>query len=200
MTKRNLLFFFKILVTFLFFLIIIGVFWIKSNFYNTGKNFSDPHYIIVLGAEIEGTKQKTIPGIILRDRLNLLIQYRKKYPKAKIILSGLGKEAKVRGIASEAETMKKYLLNHGINNHDLILEDKSENTYENLRNSQKKIPNKTSKVVIVTSDFHMSRALLIAKRLHLKATGISAHTSEVSTVKNFLREIIAIWYSFIFVW
>lgn len=68
---------------------------------------------------------------------------------------------------SEANVMKKYMIASGINSNDIIIEDKSRNTYENVKNSLKiinNIPN-IKKVIIVTSDFHLKRCKAMLKKM-----------------------------------
>lgn len=190
----------EILMFVLFLLGITGYLIIKSNYQDNGMSSSKPKYIIILGAEIEGKPKRTIPGVILRDRLNVALKYRMKYPKAKIILSGLGKEAERRGLGSESETMEKYLISNGVPKNKLIIENKSQNTLQNLDYSKKKISPQNSRVTIITSDFHMARALTLAKKLKINAVGYSAHTTEISTEYNLFREIVAFWISLFFSW
>lgn len=86
---------------------------IQSHYYDKGLTSVPPRYVIVLGAEIEGVPGKTIPGVILRDRLNRALEYRTRYPNVKFILSGLGVEADTKKLGSEANTMKQYLVSRG---------------------------------------------------------------------------------------
>ena len=62
---------------------------------------------------------------------------------------------------SEASIMRNYMLAQGISDKDIIIEDKSRDTYENMKNSLRQIEDecgKDGKIVIVTSDFHSKRS------------------------------------------
>ncbi len=63
---------------------------------------------------------------------------------------------------SEAEFMKKIAEKKGIEA-NIILEDQSHSTYENIFNSKKLLPESDS-VIIISDNFHLARAVLVAKR------------------------------------
>ncbi|MFH7375954.1 YdcF family protein, partial [Pseudomonas syringae pv. tagetis] len=74
----------------------------------------------------------------------------------------------------------------------IILEDKSTSTVENIRFSQKLIPENLKKGLLVTNDFHIYRAKLIAKDEGLKTEGLPAKTPTVAIPKSYLREYLSI--------
>jgi uncharacterized SAM-binding protein YcdF (DUF218 family) len=90
------------------------------------------------------------------------------HPKCILVLSGGQGEGED---LSEAEAMYGYLYGRGIRANRFILEDKSENTVENIRNSLSLIRRweadtpREEKVAIVTSNFHIFRAKHIAEKL-----------------------------------
>ena len=51
----------------------------------------------------------------------------------------------------------------GVNPKDIIIDDKSNNTFENIDNSLKLLPNELN-IIIITSEFHLKRCLLIFKK------------------------------------
>ena len=62
---------------------------------------------------------------------------------------------------SEAYIMRKYMMSKGITDSDIIIEDCSRDTYENMKNSLAQIEKacgEGGKVIIVTSDFHSKRS------------------------------------------
>ena len=78
------------------------------------------------------------------------------------------------------------------------MEEKATSTWENIRFSLDLIEEKTGQrpktAGIVSNEFHLYRAGLIAKRQQLTGVGIPAETSWVSLrVNYFLREIVAVW-------
>lgn len=62
---------------------------------------------------------------------------------------------------SEARNMNRFLLKQGLGG-NVILEEKSTNTLENLRNSKQLVPGATS-VLVVSDTYHLPRAFLVAK-------------------------------------
>ena len=79
---------------------------------------------------------------------------------------------------TEAEAMRKrYLLRRGIAKDWIILEDKSVTTRENLSFIARNLPPGYNKIIIVTSDFHIRRALLIAELMGLSAYGLPSENS-----------------------
>ena len=52
----------------------------------------------------------------------------------------------------------------GVNPKDIIIDDKSNNTFENIDNSLKLLPNELKHIIIITSEFHLKRCLLIFKK------------------------------------
>lgn len=73
----------------------------------------------------------------------------------------------------------------------ILKEEKSTTTAENIQYSKKFIKSKES-VGIVTNNFHMFRALQIAKRQGLEdPSGIAAESTALYLPNNVLREILA---------
>ncbi len=82
-----------------------------------------------------------------------------------LVSGGIGFKAKNKDI--EAYKMKEYLLSKGIPEEDIIVEDKSRDTKENMINSIKLIDS-YNKIVIITSDFHLKRSLKLFKKYSSK--------------------------------
>lgn len=68
---------------------------------------------------------------------------------------------------SEAAYMQKVIKKNSTSTVPVILEDKSTDTYENIKNSKAKIPGATS-VIIVSDTFHLARGVLMAWRQGFK--------------------------------
>lgn len=112
--------------------------------------------IIVLGARVNGL----VPSGALVQRTERAAVYLSENPETVCIASGgqgSGEEI------SEALCIKQQLLSLGISEDRIILEDSSTNTSENLDYSTDLLPDNTETVGIVTNDFHVYRALLIAE-------------------------------------
>lgn len=142
-------------------------------------------YAIVLGAKvrIDG------PSLSLRYRLESALEYANDYPDVKLILSGgQGPDEHM----SEAEAMRIYLVENGIEEERLLLESESTSTYENMVNSKNLLPSTIQSVTIITSDFHVARARMIARSLNLQTDAVGAKTPEVVKVQSNVRERIAL--------
>ena len=94
---------------------------------------------------------------------------------------------------SEAEGMKGYLVDAGIDPERILTEDTSTNTTQNLIYSGELLNKSEDSVVVVTNNFHMFRALAIAKKQgYLHVEGLSAGTYPLTVPNNLLREAFGI--------
>lgn len=75
----------------------------------------------------------------------------------------------------EAEYMRAFLLERGVPPEALMLETRSSNTVENLKNARRIMEaNGMERALLVTSDYHLTRALWIARDQGVTACGIGA--------------------------
>lgn len=128
------------------------------------KSLDDCDYIVVLGARVMGNE----PGLTLKGRLDRALEYVKSNDDdCKIVVSG-GKGDGEN--ISEAEAMKRYLVERGIKPDMIIKEDKSVNTMQNFKFSREKIEKDSKEkisdvnVKVVTTDFHAFRSDKYAKK------------------------------------
>ena len=146
-------------------------------------------YVIVLGSGlIDGDKVSRLLG----DRLDKGIQiYSNSSTACRIIVSGgQGSDEKI----SEAQAMKNYLMEHGIKESDIIMEDQSRDTMENLRNSQNIIKKQkgSQHTAVVTSGYHTLRAMIYARILKFPITGVGARTAYYYWPSALMREYAAL--------
>ena len=66
----------------------------------------------------------------------------------------------------EAIKMKEIALNLGVKEKDILIEDRSNNTFENIENAMNLLPNNMDHITIVTSEFHLKRCYAILKKNH----------------------------------
>ena len=157
-----------------------------------GDTEAECQYIIVLGAGVNGTE----PSLTLRERINAAYDYLTAHPDTICIVSGgQGWNEDI----SEAACMQRELTEMGIDPERIWMEDKSTSTIENLEFTLAIIEEKTgtrpSHLGIVSSEYHLYRAGLMAADRGLTSTGIPAATSWLSLrINYFLREIVAVWY------
>ena len=139
-------------------------------------------YIIVLGAQV----RESGPSVVLQYRLDAAIDYLNKNPDTICIVSG---GQGVNEPFSEAEGMAKYLLENGIEKDRILLEDESRNTVQNIQNSKDIMEELYNGVGIVTNNFHVFRAVQLAKAQGLKGvSGIAADSNALYLPNNMLRE------------
>ena len=141
-------------------------------------------YVIVLGAQVHADK----PSVVLKYRLDEAILYLNENPETVcIVAGGQGKNEPY----SEAYGMAQYLMQNGIDKDRILLEDQSKTTEENLRFSRKFLP-EDAEVGIITNDFHMFRAMQIARAQKIpNAYGISCGSTKVYLPNNMFREYFA---------
>ena len=145
----------------------------------------------MLGAQVH----KTRPSVVLQYRLDKAVEYLNDNPNTICIVSGgQGPDEPF----SEGYGMSEYLKNKGIDESRIIIEDKSTSTKENIIYSRRFIEDGAS-VGIVTNNFHMYRALKVAKKQGLEnASGIAAYSVWTFLPNNVLREVFGVIKYFIF--
>ena len=128
--------------------------------------------VIVLGAGVNGTT----PSLALQTRIRTAEQYLREHPEIPVVLSGgqgIGEEI------TEAEAMYRALIADGVDPARLLLEERSSDTEENFAYSKVLLAehgfdtNKAT-IAVVTNDFHIRRAGLIARREGLTTIGVPA--------------------------
>jgi len=147
--------------------------------------------LIVLGAGL----RNGAPSLILRRRLNAAVDYLQERGDIPVIVTGgLGRGQTV----TEAEAMFRYLRDRGVSEDLILKEDRSTSTRENLAFSvtlmqENGLDTENTKVAVVTNEFHLYRAKLIAGKQGLDAVGISADTPGLYLrILYFCREAFAL--------
>lgn len=142
--------------------------------------------IIVLGAQVRGTMITNS----LKRRLDAAVDYLNRYPNAQVIVSG----GQGRGEAvSEAYAMAEYLAGQGISRDRISMEDRSTSTRENFRYSSVYTDPGQKRIGIVTNDFHIYRASVIARQEgYQKICLIPASSNPVFQLNYLVREVFAV--------
>ncbi len=157
---------------------------ILSQFSATAEPGAD--YVVILGAQWK----ENGPSDVLRRRLDKALIYLRENPDTKVIVSG-GQGANEP--VSEAEGMREYLLSAGISEERILTEPESFNTKQNLEYSSCFLNLKEDRVVLVTNNFHMFRALLIARKQgYQKVEGLAASSVYGFLPNNMLREFLSL--------
>lgn len=149
----------------------------------------DFDYIIIHGAGLlEGNRISKL----LADRLDKAVEVYKKDPTPPVLIPSGGKGSDER--IAEAEAMEQYLLEKGIPADHIIREDKSATTFENLEFSKAIIDARDGGkyTALVTSNYHVYRALRYCRRIGLKCVGIGSHVAFYYWPSALIREYIAV--------
>lgn len=151
-------------------------------------------YLIILGCKIKEDGSLTP---LLKGRVDKALEFRnnqlKETGKDLIFIPSGGKGNDE--IISEAEAIKNYLLEKGIKEKNIIIENKSKNTYENIKYSNKLISKKKANICFSTTNYHVLRTGLLATSQGLKIDGIGSKTKSYFWINAFIREFIGTIYS-----
>lgn len=190
--KRKLKISFQITIVVLILLLLAFLFTGAAILFRGLGHKSPFTYLIVLGTTVEGTE----PSPMLADRIKAAAKYMDSNPDVMAIVSG-GK-ADENNI-SEAQCMFNQLVELGIDPTRILMEDQATSTTENFRFSlallEEKLGRIPQNIGVLSSEFHLLRARMIAKSYDLNAATISAHTSDTKAFFTyFIREIFMVWY------
>jgi len=132
--------------------------------------------IVVLGGSFDsGLEAKERNEVSLNNssqRLTKALEIYKKNPRDLILFSGYSNSINPKGW-NESEMARKFFLDQGVRIDNLILEDKSRNTFENIKFSKDIINNYRGTWGLVTSANHMPRSFFTFKKLGLVLEPIS---------------------------
>jgi len=140
--------------------------------------------LIVLGAQVRPDGELSLQ---LQLRLEAALESYQHNPRLMIVCGAQGSNEPL----PEGEAMKKWLLEKGVPEEDILAEIHSYNTYENIANARALLPEHAKSVTIVTSDYHLPRAMAISGDEGLTAEGVAAPTQREWWLKNHGREVLA---------
>ena len=147
------------------------------------KKKRDADYIIVLGAGIIGSRVTPLLAARIEKGIELLCYN----PNAVLIMSGgQGSGEDI----PESEAMADYALDKGVSVEKIILEQKSVSTQENLCFSRELMNKQKPRIIIVTTAYHVFRALILAKQQGIRCVGFGAKTKWYFTLNAFIREFV----------
>lgn len=154
------------------------------------KNYRDScDYLMILGGNVIG---EDTPSPQLLERMKAAAEYLKENTECFIVpCGGCFREGQKR---SEAAIIATYLVEQGIYESRIILEDKSTTTVENFEFAREIIKNHSGKsaeqvrVAFLTSDYHIHRATIIAQRCGIKNPGRVSAPTPKEALKRYVRE------------
>lgn len=159
----------------------------------------DPQIMVILGCQINPWG----PSVLLQDRLDKALDYLEDHPDMTVVVSGgQGPDEHI----SEARCMYDYLTEHGVDEEQILLEDRSSNTVENLRYTMELLADEgydtTADMVVVSNGFHLTRVRMLWSRVcggDDNLSTLAAPSSHVpSRLKMYIREPLALVKSFVF--
>ena len=140
--------------------------------------------IIVLGCQVypDGS-----PSPQLELRLESALAAYNENPRLIVACGGQGSGEP----RPEGQVMRDWLIARGVREDDVIPECDSFNTRQNLKNAKALLPQWVRSVTLITSDYHLPRALALARDLGFDAGGIGSPCKPEYWLKNHTRELLA---------
>ena len=152
---------------------------------------ADAPYIIVLGSAVHGST----PSLTMVERMGAALAWLEAHPDGIAVVSGgqgPGEDM------SEAEAMYDWLTARGVAPERVLMETLSTSSYENLLFSLRVIEDHGGdpggRVAVCSSEYHLSRACLVARELGCEPVRVAARTGHISLRLNYaIREAFALW-------
>lgn len=142
------------------------------------------------------------PSILLQDRLDKALDYLADHPDMTVVVTGgKGDDEHV----SEARCMHDYLVEHGFPSEQILMEDQSRNTWQNINFTLDLLHEEgydtTNDILLVSNGFHLQRIQMLWKRAaggtYMVSTLAAPVTHKPSGVQMFFREPLAYMKSFV---
>lgn len=152
-------------------------------------------YIIVLGSGLVGGQVTPLLASRIDKGIDLFRKHHsEKSPSVLIFTGGQGADED----QSEGKAMAEYAMSQGIDEGNLIIEDKAVNTYENLlfskllmeHDAEMKGLTRKLRTVVVTNNFHVFRSLLWARKVGVRCEGAGSRTKFYFWLNALIREFI----------
>lgn len=158
----------------------------------------NPQVMVILGCRVMPGGE---PSILLQDRLDTALGYLEEHPEMTVVVSG-GQGSNEP--TSEAACMADYLEKAGVEQSQILLEDESSNTMENLIYSKELLAQQgfdvgEEGVLVVSNGFHLTRSRMLAERFgYHSVSTLAAPTSHIpSRIQMYIREPLALVKSFL---
>lgn len=159
----------------------------------------EPEVMVVLGCQVRPDG----PSVLLKDRLDAALDYWRDHPEITIVVSGGQGEDEP---TTEARAMYDYLTEQGVPGEQILLEENSHNTDQNLRYSLELLREKgydpADGVVAVSNGFHLTRVRMLWRRIwgdDGNLSTLAAPSSDLpAQIYSSLREVPGLIKSFLF--
>ena len=131
----------------------------------TAEEATDADCIFVLGC---GVREDGSPSLMLRDRLEKGIELYEAGAAPKLLMSG----DHGRKDYDEVNLMKSYAMERGIPSEDIFMDHAGFSTYDSMVRARDIF--RAERIIIVSQEYHLYRALYLTEKLGLEAYGVSA--------------------------
>lgn len=153
----------------------------------------DKDFLIILGC---GLRKDGTPTPLLRGRIDRALSFyrQQKTETGKELIFVTSGGQGPNEVISESASMKRYLIEQGIPAEQIVEEDRSTDTFENMKFSKEKIRaiNPNGKVAFATTNYHVFRSGLFARRVKMRAVGMGAKTKWYFWPNAAVREFVGL--------
>ena len=140
--------------------------------------------MIVLGAQV---KEDGTLSLQLQWRMEEALRQYQQKPQLIVVCGAQGTHEP----APEAHVMRDWLIKNGVPEESILMDDASFNTRQNLKNAKALLPDDVQRVLIVTSNYHLPRAMALAEDTGFEAEGVGSPIKLIYWPKNHYREALA---------
>lgn len=148
----------------------------KIVYSDTCDNLKNTTYGIVFGN-----------SMLIKERVNTAYDAYKSGRMKKVIFSGgsNGVSNQNNDTVAEAVKMRELAIKLGIKEEDILIDDKSNNSFENVKNSFDLIKDQNiTEIAIITSEFHLKRCYAIIKKIFPDINVIMIHSKDGFSDRN----------------
>jgi uncharacterized SAM-binding protein YcdF (DUF218 family) len=140
---------------------------LEARFPELGENIEPPDGIIVLGGSVDEELSAERGHVVFTEsaqRLTAPIELKRRFPKARLVFTG-GSGLLVSSGATEAQAVQNFWRAVGLDQGDVLYEDRSRNTIENAQFTKALVqPKAGERWLLVTSASHMPRSIGIFRK------------------------------------
>jgi SanA protein len=152
----------------------------RPGIYENVKDLPQAQAVLVLGAAVHRNGQLSA---VFRDRASKALEVYRAGKAKKILVSG----DHSAGNYDEVDAAKKFLLKNGVSGQDLFVDYDGFDTYSSVYRAKEIF--QVGSLIISTQEFHLPRALYLARSLGINVCGIEADSQNFNLgFFNFLRE------------
>ena len=150
-----------------------------------GNCSGSPDALLILGCRVRGNH----PEPMLRMRAEHAALFLNAHPATvAVCCGGMVHDDQT---TSEAAAIREILLQNGVDDSRILLEDRSKTTFENFVNAKRLLAQQgipQAKLAVLSSEFHLLRASLIGRLAGVSARTVAAPSPRDLLLQNYLRE------------